>query len=526
MELGILVFLSSGLFLGWSLGANDAANVFGTAVGSRMVKFGTAALICSIFVILGATISGSGAAHTLGELGSINAIAGAFMAAFAAAITVLWMTRLGLPVSTSQAVVGAIIGWNLFSGSATDLGALAKIVGTWVGAPILGAVFGASIYALTKWALGMSKLHILRIDSYTRWGLILAGAFGAYALGGNNIANVMGVFVPSSPFTEFSVGSLFTVTSVQQLFLLGAVAIAVGVYTFSKGVMMTVGGGIMALTPVASWVVVVAQSLVLFLFASVGLEHLLASNGLPTLPLVPVSSSQAVVGAVIGIGMLQGGRNIRWGVLGNISMGWVATPILAAGICFVSLFFLQNVFNQQVYQIVHFRVSEPVIEKLGEQGIDPAPAQPLLGQDFRSERAMMDALEQQAPLSYEARYRIAELARISPVRVDWAGFREVRESELLSRRQLSALGSLVGRSFEYPWMLADALAEQDPEWQPLEDTTINKMHNKQLKQRLQYLMSVFAVPLGQASEEAPEQAREQGATGAPRPAADLQCVPA
>ncbi len=50
--------------------------------------------------------------------------------------------------------------------------------------------------------------------------------------------------------------------------------------------------------------------------------------------------------------------------------------------------------------------------------------------------------------------------------------------------------------------------------------------NKQLKQRLQYLMSVFAVPLGQASEEAPEQAREQGATGAPRPAAELQCVPA
>jgi PiT family inorganic phosphate transporter len=290
--------------------------------------------------------------------------------------------------------------------------------------------------------------------------------------------------------------------------------------------MMTVGGGIMALTPVASWVVVIAQSLVLFLFASVGLEHLFASNGLPTLPLVPVSSSQAVVGAVIGIGMLQGGRNIRWGVLGNISMGWVATPILAAGICFVSLFFLQNVFNQQVYHIVHFRVSEPVIEKLGEQGIDPTPAQPLLGQDFRSERAMMDALEQQAALSYEARYRIAELARISPVRVDWTGFREVRESELLSRGQLSALGSLVGRSFEYPWMLADALAEKDPEWQPLEDTPINKLHNKQLKQRLQYLTSVFAVPPDQASEEAPERSREQGATGAPRPTTELQCVPA
>ena len=51
MELLIIVFLLGGLFLGWSLGANDAANVFGTAVGTRMVQFKTAAIICSLFVI-------------------------------------------------------------------------------------------------------------------------------------------------------------------------------------------------------------------------------------------------------------------------------------------------------------------------------------------------------------------------------------------------------------------------------------------------------------------------------------------
>ena len=67
MEPAIFIFLASGLFLGWSLGANDAANVFGTAVGTRMVTFATAALICSVFVILGAVISGAGAAHTLGK---------------------------------------------------------------------------------------------------------------------------------------------------------------------------------------------------------------------------------------------------------------------------------------------------------------------------------------------------------------------------------------------------------------------------------------------------------------------------
>ena len=62
MEIAVLFFLTSGLFLGWSLGANDAANIFGTAVGSRMVRFSTAAIIGSLFVILGATISGGGAA--------------------------------------------------------------------------------------------------------------------------------------------------------------------------------------------------------------------------------------------------------------------------------------------------------------------------------------------------------------------------------------------------------------------------------------------------------------------------------
>ncbi|MDJ0681840.1 MAG: inorganic phosphate transporter, partial [Xenococcaceae cyanobacterium MO_167.B52] len=144
MELiATLIFLSSGLFLGWSLGANDASNVFGTAVGSRMVRFSTAAFICSLFVIIGSVTAGAGAAGGLGKLGAVNALAGSFTVALAAAITVLFMTQLGLPVSTSQAVVGAIVGWNLFSGSPTDINALGKIVSTWVACPILAAIFSA-----------------------------------------------------------------------------------------------------------------------------------------------------------------------------------------------------------------------------------------------------------------------------------------------------------------------------------------------------------------------------------------------
>lgn len=121
-----MVFISSGLFLGWSLGANHAVNVFGTAVVSKMVKFRTAAIISGIFVVLGSVFSGAGTTKTLTDLGSINAIAGSFSVALAVGISVTLMTRAKLPVSTSQAVIGGIIGWNIFTGSPTDYNSLSK----------------------------------------------------------------------------------------------------------------------------------------------------------------------------------------------------------------------------------------------------------------------------------------------------------------------------------------------------------------------------------------------------------------
>ncbi|MFM7580859.1 MAG: inorganic phosphate transporter, partial [Microcystaceae cyanobacterium] len=106
-------------------------------VSTRMVRFSTAALILSIFVILGSVLGGSGATQGLRELGEVNTIAGAFTVSLAAALTVYGMTRLNVPVSISQAVVGAVIGWNGFSHSPTDWGVVSKIMTTWVACPLL-----------------------------------------------------------------------------------------------------------------------------------------------------------------------------------------------------------------------------------------------------------------------------------------------------------------------------------------------------------------------------------------------------
>lgn len=349
MDLAYLFFLSSGLFLGWSLGANDASNIFGTAVGSKMVKFSTSAIIASVFIVLGSVISGEGASETLGDLGAVNALAGSFMVALSAAFSVYWMSRVGLKVSTSQAIVGSIIGWNLYSGKETDWSTMLEIVGTWTTCPLIAGVVAVLIYWLVKRLLKTSKVHLLMQDQITRIGLIVTGALCAYALGANNIANVVGVFVKSCPFKPLHFGQIYTLSPVQVLFLLGSMAICVGIFTYSKRVMLTVGNNLMKMSPMVAWIVVVAQAVVLLLFSSVSLHNWLVSMNLPAFPLVPVSSTQAVIGAIIGIGLVKGGRGMNWNIVGKIIAGWITTPLMAMVICFISLFFLENVFNQTVY---------------------------------------------------------------------------------------------------------------------------------------------------------------------------------
>ena len=486
----VLIFLSSGLFLGWSLGANDAANVFGTAVGSRMVRFTTAALICGVFVVLGAFVSGTGAAQTLGKLGAVNALGGSFMAALAAGLTVYWMTKLGLPVSTSQAIIGSIIGWNLFSDSYTDISSLLKILSTWIICPLLSGVIAALLFTLAKIFVRKIGVGLIRMDGYTRLALILAGAFGAYSLGANNIANVMGVFVPVAPFPDLQFGQDFSVSSAQQLFLVGGLAIAVGVFTYSKRVMMTVGSELMTLTPLAAWVAVMSHSIVLFLFASERLEQLLANMSLPTIPLVPVSSSQAVVGAVIGIGMLQGGREIQWPRIYGIVRGWVITPVISCLLCFVGLYFLQNVFQQEVQRESNYLLSTRVLEKFQKEGIETTGLNQLSDSTFSSSAELVNAVSSIVPLSSQQGLKVVEFSLQNSLLITQEKIASI-DKKGLSSIQLDALNQLQGQTFNFPWQLGDSLAEISSEWEVRGGGLKNKLHDRKIKQKLAYLYRNF-----------------------------------
>ena len=490
--MGILLFLSSGLFLGWSLGANDAANVFGTAVGTRMVRFRTAAIVCGVFVVLGATISGAGAAHTLGRLGAVNTLAGAFTVALAAALTTFWMTRLQMPVSTSQAIVGAILGWNLYAASVTDLSSLTRIVATWVICPVLSGSIAVVLFILVRWLLRRARIHLLRLDSWTRYGMLLAGAFGSYSLGANNIANVMGVFLPDNPFPDISFFGV-TITGIQQLFFLGSLAIAVGVFTYSERVMRTVGGGLVRLSPVPALVVVLAQSITLFLFASQGLEQFLASHGLPTIPLVPVSSSQAVVGAILGISLYRGANQIRLRVLGEIGAGWVATPVVAGVLALLLLAVMDNVFDQRVSRSLSYRIDHVVLAELEERGVQDPGLADLGDRFFSNPLRLRRELEAIGTLEEDAVATVLKLALLGNWYVDQAVLAGTLDTRWLTPGQAEALYALAGHRFERRWQLREALAAQSPEWRRLPDLPRNRRTNQDLQAKLDYLERILEV---------------------------------
>jgi len=400
------------------------------------------------------------------------------------------MTKLGLPVSTSQAIIGSIIGWNLFSDSYTDISSLLKILSTWIICPLLSAVIAALLFTLAKIFVRKIGVGLIRMDGYTRLALILAGAFGAYSLGANNIANVMGVFVPVAPFPDLQFGQDFSVSSAQQLFLVGGLAIAVGVFTYSKRVMMTVGSELMTLTPLAAWVAVMSHSIVLFLFASERLEQLLANMSLPTIPLVPVSSSQAVVGAVIGIGMLQGGREIQWPRIYGIVRGWVITPVISCLLCFVGLYFLQNVFQQEVQRESNYLLSTRVLEKFQKEGIETTGLNQLSDSTFSSSAELVRAVSSIVPLSSQQGLKVVEFSLQKSLLITQEKIASM-DKKGLSSIQLDALNQLQGQTFNFPWQLGDSLAEISSEWEVRGGGLKNKLHDRKIKQKLAYLYRNF-----------------------------------
>ena len=292
----------------------------------------------------------------------------------------------------------------------------------------------------------------------------------------------MGMFVSASPFPDLRITDVLAFTGTQQLFLAGGIAIAVGIFTYGYRVMLTVGDELFKITPVAGLVVVLAEALVLFLFASEGLQAWFIHHGLPAIPLVPLSSTQVVIGAVVGVGLAKGGKGINYRVLGRIATGWVTAPVAACSLCFVGLFIVQNVFEQKVVQVIPYRVSPGVVQVLEKSGLPGEPLRGIQGKLFKGSTKFRQALLGQHQWAEHELFTIFAFAEIDTTVIDTTGLGKSIDILPLTTGQLAALKGLHKRTFPYRWQLDSALANASEEWK-LKSETGSELWNKGVKEK-------------------------------------------
>lgn len=349
------LLLFAGLFMGWSLGTNDAANAFGTAVATRVVRYRTAIIIIAVMVLLGAIFLGH---ENIGKLNSIatnNKVVAsaedvelavqqgtlsalrlksalkAFIVFACAGITVFGMSFLKFPVSANQSITGAVIGWGLcyadYSDPAVKQGNLSEMLefaSTWLINP-LGAMLISFVLVLITKKLFESRLTSMKhYDLVVKAGYLIAGAFSAFSIGQNSSASVTAFYYDST-----GVGANL-LTGDRLTAILGGLAIAVGVLTFSKRVMMTVGGSIAEITQVDGFVVIVSSAITVLLMGK--------------LMGIPVSTSQSVVGAVIGAGLVNSPKKVDFRVLKRIALAWIGSPTVAGVLTYIVAFCSKSYF--------------------------------------------------------------------------------------------------------------------------------------------------------------------------------------
>lgn len=312
----IPLIILMGIGVGWSIGANDAANSLGTAVGSRVINLRQAVILIAIFGFLGAFLQGSHVVKTIGKgivpmdmLDKNAAVYIALVASFAACIWVVLATYLRIPISTSHSIVGAVAGAGLAVGATVRWKMLLDIFLCWIFTPIGAAILGYIFYRIFKniFYRIVPRRYIKRILSSL---IIISGCYVAYTWGANDVANATGVTVGAGVLTP------------NMSIIIGGLAIVLGITTWGYKVIETVGSEITQLLPIMAFSAQLASAINVHLYTAFG---------------IPVSTSHSIVGAIFGVGLVRGIRVINLRILKEIVFCWLATPFVSGVVGFVIL---------------------------------------------------------------------------------------------------------------------------------------------------------------------------------------------
>ena len=379
-----------GFYMSWNIGANDVANSMASAVGAKAITIRQTIFIAGILNITGAAFIGSHVTNTIRK-GIVStdiladphiALIGAFSALLAASLWISFATWKSLPVSTTHSIVGAMIGFGIMAGgfSVINFGKLGAVVLSWVISPVFSLIIAYLMFKL------IVKIILSKVDSFalalklspfftgvtcfiiilsflcktplgknlaigTPTALVIAfilafflgiagrkllsrfikksengaeeifkriqigtSCYVALAQGANDVANAIGPL--ALIYFLVKTGSVGDKVPVPVFLLLfGGIGIACGIGMAGHRVMDTVGKKITTLNNTRGFSVDFAAATTVLIASKMGL---------------PVSTTHAAVGGVLGVGLARGLEAVNFKIIFNIMLYWILTVPVAA----------------------------------------------------------------------------------------------------------------------------------------------------------------------------------------------------
>jgi PiT family inorganic phosphate transporter len=306
-------------------GFHDAANSIATVVSTRVLSPGKAVIWAAFFNFIAAFTFGTAVARTVGA-GMIDVNVVTFAVIFAGlAGAIVWdliTWYFGLPTSSSHALFGGYAG-----AAVAKAGWSAILVSGWtktllfiVLSPLIGFLLGlglmTSIFWLFRW------VPPSRVDGWFRRAQLVSAAFFSLNHGANDAQKTMGIIA----------GVLFAAGYIEKFdipfWVVLASHSAIGLGTLAGGwrIIHTMGSKITKLQPVGGFAAETGAALSILIATQTG---------------VPVSTTHAITGAIVGVGATRRLSAVRWGVATQIVWAWLLTIPAAFGIAMITYFALR-----------------------------------------------------------------------------------------------------------------------------------------------------------------------------------------
>ncbi len=309
----VLFLIALALIFDFLNGFHDSSNIVATMIASRALSGRQALAITALAEFVGPFLFGVAVATTLGnevlndsEL-QISTVLAALVAAIAWNLATWW---LGIPSSSSHALVGGLVGAALVESGIGVIkwAGLGKVIAALLISPPIGLLIG---YLVMKLVLFLARGAPPSINTFFRHSQVVTAVALALSHGTNDAQKTMGVItmglVAAGVITEFHV-PLWVIA-------ISAGAIALGTWTGGWRLIRTLGGKFFKIRPVHGFTTQIAS-------ASVILSAALSGG--------PVSTTQVVSSAIMGVGSAERVSKVHWNVAGEIVTAWFMTIPVSA----------------------------------------------------------------------------------------------------------------------------------------------------------------------------------------------------